>query len=236
MNRPVAVASLVLSGGMLIISCTDITGPKPTKELPTDLRVDASSSAVPLNLPPGCGRAVTGIAFDGTFYYVGEGHGSLDQCVTRYTATGIRADVKHFLVDIRGLHFVPATGKLTSRTWNGKMFEMDYESGAQSPLTSFNPVPSDDQAQPAADPDGSTFWILDVVNQRAEHRQLSDNSIIDSIPITHTAGTAAALAVSNALVFIPDGPMVRAYDKTNGTLIATLTMPSSTAGCSGYGF
>ena len=190
----------------------------------------------PFNMLSRCGHAITGIAFDGSDYFVGEGHDGLDQCVTRYTGDGVLVSTKHFLVDIRGLHFVPALGLLTSRTWAGQLSTMNYSTGAQQALTGFVAALGVDQSQPAVDPDGVSFWVLDVPGQAAQRRRVSDNAVISSFAITGGRADAPAVAVSDVLVFVPNGLMVRGYDKVTGDLVSTITLPTSAEGCNGYGF
>jgi hypothetical protein len=187
------------------------------------------------NMLSRCGHAITGIGFDGTDYFVGEGHNSLDQCVSRYSESGVLLDTKHFLVDIRGLHFVPASGLLTSRTWAGQLYSINYSAGTQQTITGFVAAPVD-QSQPAADPDGASFWVLDVPGQRAERHRVSDNALIMWLNVTGGLTSAPAVAVSNSLVYVPSGSTVRAYDKITGDLVNTISLPSSTEGCNGYGF
>jgi hypothetical protein len=190
----------------------------------------------PFNMLSRCGHAITGIGFDGTDYFVGEGHNSLDQCVSRYSQSGVLLDTKHFQVDIRGLHFVPASGLLTSRTWAGQIYSMNYAAGTQQPLTGFVAALGVDQSQPAVDPDGASFWVLDVPGQTAQRRRVSDNTLIMWLNITGGLSSAPAIAVSNSLIYVPNGSTVRAYDKVSGDLVNTILLPSSTEGCNGYGF
>jgi hypothetical protein len=197
------------------------------------LNVDVTSSTDFLSR---CGHAITGIAFDGTSYFVGEGHNSLDQCVSRYSPTGALLETKHFQVDIRGLHYLPASGLLTSRTWGGPIYSLNYSAGTQQSFTGFDAVPGIEQSQPAADPDGTSFWILDVPGQTAQRRSVANDTLIASFRITGGLASAPAIAVSNALVFVPNGLSVIAYDKVSGEVVDTIQVPSSTEGCSGYGF
>jgi hypothetical protein len=192
--------------------------------------------ASPFNMLSRCGHAITGIAFDGNDYFVGEGHDGLDQCVTRYTNGGVFVSTKHFQVDMRGLHFVPALGLLTSRTWAGQLYTMNYSAGTQQTFTGFVAALGVDQSQPAVDPDGVSYWVLDVPAQTAKRHRVSDNTVITSFAITGGVAAAPAIAVSDLLVFVPSGSTVRAYDKTSGELVNTIALSGSTEGCNGYGF
>jgi len=197
-----------------------------------------------VDLANSCGHAITGIAFDGTYYYVAEGHNALTQCITRYTASGVKLEYKQFDVDMRGLHFVPSTGKLMSRTWAGRVFEIDYAAGTWRPLTSFafndpshGVTPGTDQSQPAADADGLSFWTWNNTTQNAERRLLSDGSITQSLPVLGGYHDVPAIAVSNNGVYMQNGNSIYIYDRSTGQLVATATLTASTAGCQGgYGF
>ncbi|HZJ00237.1 MAG TPA: PxKF domain-containing protein, partial [Gemmatimonadaceae bacterium] len=190
----------------------------------------------PFNMLSRCGHAITGIAFDGTDYFVGEGHNSLAQCVTRYSSDGVLRETKTFQVDIRGLHFVPASEALTSRTWAGQLHSMNYAAGTQQVLTPYVAALGADQSQPAVDPDGTGFWVMNVPAHVAELHRLSDNVIVRSFAVTGGLESAPAIAVSNSLVFVPSGLTVRGYDKVSGDLVSTISVPLSTEGCNGYGF
>ena len=190
----------------------------------------------PFKMLSRCGHAITGIAFDGTDYFVGEGHNGLDQCVTRYSQDGILRDTRHFQIDMRGLHYVPATGFLTSRTWAGQISSMSYSAGTQQTITPFVAAPGVDQSQPAVDTDGAAFWLLNVPSQLAELHRVSDDVMVRSFGVTGGLTSAPAIAVSDALVFIPNGTTVRGYDKVTGDLVSAITLPSSSEGCNGYGF
>lgn len=175
-------------------------------------------------LPSTCGHQITGVAFDGTNYFVAEGQFALYQCITRYTANGSYLDHKVFAIDMRGLHFVPATGKLVTRHYNGRMYAVDYAAGTFTSLTSFNPAP--EQVQAAADPAGTTFWFVNGTT--AEEHRLSDNGLMHSFAVT--TNNPFVIAVSNVWIFTVQGTTVYVYDKRTGASRGTLTLPS-TLGC-----
>jgi len=187
------------------------------------------------DLAASCGHVITGIAFDGVNYYVGEGHDAGTQCVTRYTASGTAVDFKQFPVDIRGLTYVPALGKLVSRTYNGPLYTIDYAAGTTAQLTSFNPTPAawGYQVQPAADPDGLTFWIVDPTTSRAEQHRLSDNVLVASFAVTGGSTLAPAVGVSNHFVYVPNGLTLNRYDKGTGMLESSRQLTASSYGCYG---
>ncbi|MEX2282025.1 MAG: PKD domain-containing protein [Gemmatimonadota bacterium] len=174
-------------------------------------------------LPGACSHSVTGVAHDGTNYYVAEGHDGLLQCITRYSSSGLFEDYKQVSVDHRGLHFVPSTGKLVSRTWAGRLIAIDYATGTISSLTGFSVMPGgssdNDQNSPAADPDGQTFWVLTA--GRVEHRRITDNSVLQSFPV-QTDASPSRIAVSNSQVFVPMGTGVNAYNKSTGAFLANV--------------
>lgn len=186
-------------------------------------------------LTPACGHKITGIAFDGTYFYVGEGHDGLNQCITRYSASGVRLDHKVFPVDIRGLHYVRATSRLVARTWGGPLFEIDYGAGTHRQLTPYailSGVPGAEQNQPAADPDGRTYWLQAGGN--IERHQLSDNAVLTRFPVTGMAGIAA-VAVTEKWVFVRTSSGVNAYDKEAGKPAGSYPT-HGLAACDGYGF
>jgi alpha-tubulin suppressor-like RCC1 family protein len=187
------------------------------------------------DLAASCGHVITGIAFDGVNYYVGEGHDAGTQCITRFTATGGVIDYKQFPVDIRGLTYVPALGKLVSRTYNGPLYVIDYQAGTADQLTSFNPTPDawGYQVQPAADPDGLTFWIVNPTTSRAEQHRLSDNGMVASFPVTGGSPLAPAVAASNHFIYVPNGLTLNRYDKATGALESSRQLSASSYGCYG---
>jgi probable HAF family extracellular repeat protein len=189
-------------------------------------------------MTPACGHTITGIAFDGTYYYLGEGHDAGEQCITRYSADkGLRLDYKVFPIDVRGLHYVAATGTLVARTWGGPLFEIDYQAGTHRQLTSYDvtaDLPGNEESQPAADPDGATYWRLNPLTSNAERRQLSDNALLKAVPVTGVVGVPA-VAVSDRYVFIRTSDGINAYDKVTGA--PTGPYPTlEPAACAGSGF
>ena len=203
--------------------------------------VGAPPSSFPI-LEAGCFHQTTGIAFDGTYYYVGEGHNSLFQCVTRYTATGAFVDTKVFASDIRGLHFVPATGKMVSRTWGGALYQHDYAAGTLLRISP-NGITGGglEQSQPAADPDGSSYWILHPTagpggTPRAEHRSIATTALIAAFPVTTSQpATEPMIAVSNYRVYTLNGASLNIYNKTSGILLGTQALTSAICGYYGFG-
>jgi PKD repeat protein len=188
-------------------------------------------------MTPACGHAVTGIAFDGTYYYLAEGHDALNQCITRYSADkGIRLDYQVFPIAVRGLHYVAATGKLVARTWGGPLFEIDYQARTHRQLTTYDvtaDLPGNEESQPAADPDGTTYWRLNPLTSNAERRQLSDNALLKAVPVTGAVGVPA-VAVSERYVFIRTSDGINAYDKVTGA--PTGPYPTlEAAACAGSG-
>lgn len=182
-----------------------------------------------------CGHAITGIGFDGTYYYVGEGHDGLLQCLSRFSAaTGALVDYKQIYLDHRGVHWVSSLGALTSRTWGGPIYRVDYATLAQSALAS-NPTasrPGDEQSQPAVDRDGQSYWILNA--GRAERRRLSDHALLTSFAVTTTA-TMNTIAASDDWVFVLDGAGVNAYSKATGALAGRQPLPHAHP-CNYFGF
>jgi probable HAF family extracellular repeat protein len=214
----------------LALTVTDPLGARDTKTTTAAITgLDA--------MTPACGHAVTGIAFDGSSYYLAEGHNGLNQCITRYSADrGVRRDHQVFPVDTRGLHFVPATGKLVARTWGGALFEIDYADRSVRQLTSYNvtaDLPANEQNQPAADPDGTTYWRLNPTTSNAERRQLSDNALLKTIPVAGAVGEPA-VAVSNEWLFIRTSDGVNAYAKATGAPAGSHPTREPAA-CSGFG-
>ena len=181
-------------------------------------------------LPNTCGHQITGIAFDGAYYYVGEGQFSLFQCITRYDASGGYVDHKVFAIDMRGLHYVPATGKLVTRRYNGQFYSVDYATGTFTDLTTYAPAP--EQVQAAADPAGSSFWFVNGAS--AESHRLADNGLIRSIPVI--TNNPFVIAVSNRRIFTVQGTTVNVYDKATGDTRGTVTLPSVLGCYTGWGF
>lgn len=182
-----------------------------------------------------CGHAITGIGFDGTYYYVGEGHDGLLQCLSRFSAsTGALVDYKQIYLDHRGVHWVQSLGALTSRTWGGPIFRVDYSTLAMTQLAS-NPTasrPGDEQSQPAVDRDGQSYWILNA--GRAERRRLSDHGLLTSFAVTTTV-TFNTIAASDDWVFVLDGAGVNAYSKTSGAFAGRQPLPHAHP-CNYFGF
>jgi len=122
-----------------------------------------------------CGHTIAGIAYDGVEYWVAEAHDGLLQCLSSWDPyTGrLDATTQHFL-DHRGLHWVPALNRLTSRTWGGPIYAVTL-GGSPAQLAS-NPTqsrPGDEQSQPAVDPDGTSYWIRNgaVAERRRSRRR-----------------------------------------------------------------
>jgi Regulator of Chromosome Condensation (RCC1) repeat protein len=182
-----------------------------------------------------CGHTVTGIGYDGTYYFVGEGHDGLLQCLSRFSAsTGYLVDTKQVYLDHRGVHWVQSLGALTSRTWGGPIYKIDYATGTLTQIAS-NPTaarPGDEQSQPAVDADGQSYWILNA--GQAERHRLSDHTLLKSFPVTTTA-TNNVIAASNDWVFVLDGSAANAYSKVSGALAGRQPLPHP-HGCNYYGF
>ena len=181
-----------------------------------------------------CGHTIAGIAFDGVVYWVGEAHDGLLQCLSSWVPnTGrLNATTQHFL-DFRGLHWVPALGRLTSRTWGGPISAVTL-GGSPVQLAS-NPTqsrPGDEQSQPAVDPDGVSYWIRN--GAVAERRQLSDHALLKSFPVAST-GAINTIAVSNEWVFVLDGAGVNGYSKATGSLAGRQPLPFAHP-CNNFGF
>lgn len=209
----------------------------PTTSLgQSSVTVTVTPPTVPANdLASGCGHSFTGIAFDGAYYYVAEGHDGGAQCITRYDGTGAKVDSKTFLIDMRGLHFVPTTGLLVTRAYNGPFYTVNYAAGTSQQLTGYNPTPASwgYEAQPAADPDGQTWWTLNPATSHAEQHRVSDGSLLQSFPVTGGNILSPAIAVSNQHVFVPDGSVINRYDKVSGALVASQATSASSYGCTG---
>lgn len=177
-----------------------------------------------------------GIAFDGTYYYIAEG-GSPNMCIRRYTHDGTFVDQKTFPPDFRGLHYVPATGKLVTRTFNGALWEVDYAAGTAAQITSYNPVPSSpreaSQNSPAADPDGETFWVR--LGGQVQRRSIADNSILISFQVTDQGTRVESVAVSADEVFVPNGHGVDIYTKA-GSFVKSVQLSASTTLWDGFGW
>jgi hypothetical protein len=182
-----------------------------------------------------CGHWVTGIAYDGTSYFVAEGHEGVVQCVSRFSATtNALLETKQVPVDHRGLHWVPSLARLTSRTWGGPIYSIDFGTTATTEIAS-NPTvsrPGDEQSQPAVDPDGQSYWILN--GGQAERHRLNDHTLLKSINVTTTA-TNNVIAVSNLWVFTLDGAGVNGYSKTTGAFVGRQPLPHAHP-CNYYGF
>lgn len=182
-----------------------------------------------------CGHAITGIAYDGTAYWVAEGHDGLMQCLSRFDATsGVLTDVQQIPLDHRGLHWVPTLGRLTSRTWGGPIFGIVPATGAMTHLAS-NPTasrPGDEQSQPAVDPDGVSYWIVN--DGVAERRRLSDHQLLKEFTVA-TTNTRNVIAVSNDWVFTLNGASANAYSKASGRLAGTQPLPHAHP-CDYFGF
>lgn len=190
-------------------------------------QVETAALSTPLSNR--CGHQLTGVAWDGTYYYVAEGQFGLDNCIIRYTASGEFVDQKVVSIDMRGLHYLPTIGKLVTRHYNGVMWAVDYANGTWSQLTNFQPAA--EQVAPAPDPEGGTFWI--VSGSGVQQRRLSDNVVVRSFSVTTTNGSS--IAVSNRWVYVIDGTTVRIYSKRTGIQVATQAL-SASLGCQGWGF
>ena len=218
------------------------TPPSPDEAAAADGPMMAVIPGLP-DLRAGCGFVKTGVAFDGSFYYVAEG-ASNNMCIDRFSLTGAFLDAKRFPPDFRGLHYVPATGKLVGRTYGGaggQLWQIDYAAGTASRLTGYNVRPCNVQSQPAADPDGVSFWIWDVEcggsTNRAERHRLSNNALLSSFPVTGTHNfTGGALGVSTTRLFVPNNASVNIYDKSTGAFVANQPLSANTMSCFGYGF
>jgi probable HAF family extracellular repeat protein len=165
---------------------------------------------------------------------VAEAHDGLLQCLSGWDpATGrLTNTLQHFL-DHRGLHWVPALNRLTSRTWGGPISAVTL-GGAPVQLAS-NPTqsrPGDEQSQPAVDPDGASYWIRN--GAVAERRRLSDHGLLISFPVTSTGGINT-IAVSNEWVFVLDGAGVNGYSKATGRLAGRQPLPFAHP-CNNFGF
>lgn len=208
-------------------------GPSPLSVSSATEPADASTTILELEVV--CGRTLTGIAYDGSHYYVAEG-GSEDMCVGRFDGrTGELVDYKKFPPDFRGLHYTPATG-LVGRTYGGvggELYAIDYEAGTATPITSFDAVSSDRQSQPAVDPDGTTYWMR--AGSNVIRRDLSDGSGISAFDVVPLPVRVNGLAVTNDGILVPNDMSVEIYDRS-GTHLASQPMTASTFGCSGFGF
>jgi hypothetical protein len=182
-----------------------------------------------------CGHNIAGIGYDGTYYYVGEAHDGLLQCLSRWNAaTGMLADTRQIFLDHRGVHWVPSLGLLTSRTWGGPISTVDFATGAMNQIAT-NPTngrPGDEQSQPAVDPDGQSYWILNA--GQAERHRLSDHALLKMFPVATTA-TTNTIAVSNDWVFVLEGAFANAYSKTSAALAGRQPLPFA-HGCNYFGF
>lgn len=182
-----------------------------------------------------CGHKITGIGYDGSSYWVGEGHDGLLQCLSRFDATtGVLAQVRQIFLDHRGVHWVPALNRLTSRTWAGPIFSIDYATGNLSILAS-NPTAGqsgNEQSAPAVDPDGQAYWVL--YNGHAERHRLADHALLKRFPVTASAGWNT-IAVSNDWVFVLDGAAANAYSKATGRLSGRQPLPT-VHGCENIAF
>jgi hypothetical protein len=180
-------------------------------------------------LTSSCGQQLTGVAFDGTYYYVAEGQFSLYNCISRFTADSQFLDQRVIPFDMRGLHYVPATGQLTTRHYNGGIVGVDYPTGAVTVLANYRTGP--DQFAPAVDPTGSSYWIIN--NGAAEEHRLTDNTLLKSFAVT--TDNPVVIGVSDLWVFTHDAATIRAYEKLSGTEVAGI--PATIAlGCQGWGF
>jgi hypothetical protein len=157
------------------------------------------------------------------------------QCVSRFSATtNALLETKQVPVDHRGLHWVPSLARLTSRTWGGPIYSIDFGTTATTEIAS-NPTvsrPGDEQSQPAVDPDGQSYWILN--GGQAERHRLNDHTLLKSINVTTTA-TNNVIAVSNLWVFTLDGAGVNGYSKTTGAFVGRQPLPHAHP-CNYYGF
>lgn len=176
-----------------------------------------------------CGRQLTGVAWDGTYYYVAEGQFALNNCISRYTADSQYVDSKIIPIDMRGLHYVPATGLLTTRHYNGGIVGMNYATGETTVLANYRTGP--DQYAPAVDPAGDTYWIIN--NGSAEQHRLSDDYVLHSFGVT--TDDAVSVGVSSRWLYTVQGSTVHIYSKGTGYEVATQTL-SSSLGCQGWGF
>lgn len=175
-----------------------------------------------------CGHQVTGVAWDGTYYYVAEGQFSLFNCISRYTAAGEYLDQRTVAVDMRGLHYVPATGKLVTRHYNGGLVAIDYPTGVATVIANYRT--GADQVAPAPDPAGTTYWIIN--GTAAEEHRLSDDGVVSAIAVTTT--DPYVIAVSDRWIFAVDGQQVRIYSKKTGVQIRSQMLPEP-LGCQGFG-
>ena len=218
---------------LLLLACQDTpTTPvldDPPSERPATTAPSFDFAVLESPLSNRCGHQLTGVAWDGTYYYVAEGQFGADQCIIRYTAGGQYVDQRLISIDMRGLHYVPATGKLVTRRYNGGFFEVDYTAGTWTQLTSYAPAP--EQIAAAPDPEGGSFWL--PVPGGVQQRRLSDNVALRSFAVTHA--NAFSIGVSDRWVYVVDGTTIRIYSKRTGLQVATRTL-SAGLGCQGWGF
>lgn len=180
-------------------------------------------------LTSSCGHQLTGVAFDGTNYFVAEGQFSMYNCISRFTADSQFIDQRVIPIDMRGLHYVPATGQLTTRHYNGGIVGMDYTTGVVTVLANYRTGP--DQFAPATDPAGATYWIVN--SGAAEEHRLTDNALLKSYPVI--TDNPAMIAVSRRWIYTLQGTTVHVYSKANGNEVTTRTI-NSPLSCQGWGF
>lgn len=220
--RPFAIAGTLLVG----VSCRDFTDvPTRISAVPAVPNTDVT---VPASLPNRCGYQLTGVAFDGTYYYVAEGQFG-GNCLIRYTADGQYVDQTTVNLDMRGLHWSPALGKLTTRHYNGGIVAIDYPSGAYTVLANYRTGP--DQYAPAVDTDGLSYWIINGAN--AERHRLSDDALLSTIAVAQS--NPFVIGVSNRWIYTVQGTSVNVYSKASGTQVGVQTLPGG-LGCQGWGF
>jgi len=180
---------------------------------------------------------VTGVAFDGTFIYVGHGDNQ-NACITRYNAaTGAYMDQKFFTPDVRGLTWVSGLGKLVARTfggWGGQFYSIDYAAGTSTLLTSYNAQSCNDQGQPSVDQDGLGYWTN--CGNSLEHRRMSDGQVLTSVSVNpfFTATNPVGAATGGIGIFSGAANQYAVYDPGTSLFIANLNTVSSN-GCQGYG-
>ena len=194
----------------------------------------------------GGGTTVTGIAFDGTYIYVGHG-GYVNSCITRYNEyTGAYIDQKNFRPDVRGLHWVQGLGKLVARTFGGsagnqdnpaeigRFFTIDYAAGTATLLTGYDVQTCNPQGQPGVDREGTGYWTN--CGSALEHRRMSDGVVIATAAASPFFTETNPVWASVVGVAFQSGAanQYALYDRATDVFAGTGSTVNSN-GCSGYG-
>lgn len=230
-------AAVGAAGGSIPQSVKDAAKPAVhTQAVYPDLTVPCTSGP----------NVVTGIAFDGTYIYVGHGD-AVNACITRYNEyTGAYIDQKFFRPDVRGLHWVQGLGKLVARTYGGpeggqdvpaqigRFFTIDYAAGTATLLTNYDVQTCNAQGQPGIDQDGLGYWTN--CGSALEHRRMSDGAILSTVAVSPFFPVTNPVFTGTDVVVVPTGAanQFSIFDRLTSVFQGSVSFVNSN-GCSGLG-